>query len=137
MKSLLTTILFLGFVNIAVFGVFGMHSGMQNHDSGCIAATAQGTGCPKQSDSLEYLTFHLDAFREFSTATSGENILASLLALTLLAAGAGLALFLGNLALSQLDFAYFRYKQCENFSSPPEQQLLRWLALHENSPATE
>lgn len=135
MKSLLTIILFLGFVSIAVFGVFGMHAGMQNHNGGCIAATSQRTNCPKQSDPLEYLTFHLNAFRGFSMATFGENILVSLFAITLLVVGAGLALFLGNPASPQLDFAYFRYRQRENLISPPEQRLLRWLALHENSPA--
>ncbi len=135
MKNILSLLLVASFASIAVFGVFGMNAGMYNHDGGCIAATVQGADCPTQSDSFEYLTFHLDAFREFSTATFGENILASLLALALLVVGAGLALFLGNRASPQLDFAYSLYRQRENSDSPSEQQLLRWLALHENSPS--
>ncbi len=128
--------LIMGFVGISVFGAFGMHTGMQNHNGGCIAATAQGADCPKQGNPLEYLTFHLDAFRDFSTVIFEENLLAYLLVLALLAAGVGLALLLGNLAPPQSDLAYFRYGQGENFNSPPKLRLLRWLALHENSPAT-
>lgn len=136
MKYLLTTFLLAGFVSIAVFGIFGMHAGMQNHDGGCGAAIAQGTDCPKQSASLEYLTFHLDAFRGFSTVVFGENIMASLLTFVLLVIGAGTASLLGNLTPPQLDLAYSHYKQHKNFSSSSQRQLLRWFALHENSPAT-
>ena len=140
MKYLFTIILVTSFIGIAVFGVFGMHgNGMQGHDdmasSNCIAATAKGMDCPKETEPINFFNFHLDAFRSFSTATFGANLLASLLVLTLLFIGVVLSTLLDNLAHPQLNLAYSRYEP-EQFSSPHKQQLLRWLALHENSPAS-
>ncbi len=126
----------VGFISIAMFGILGMHAGMQNHEGGCITAVTQGADCPKQGNALEYLTFHLNAFRDFSAVIFEENLLAFLLALIMLTVGVGLSLFFGNLAPPQLGLARLRYRQRENFNSSPERQLLRWLALHENSPTT-
>lgn len=136
MRSAFISILLISFVSIAVFGIFGMHMGMQNHDGGCIASSVQGTDCPKQSDPISYLTFHIDAFKGFSNVVFGENFLASLLALVLLAVGVGLAFLFGNLVPPKLSPSYIYYRKCESFKSPPEQQFLRWLALHEKSPTT-
>jgi hypothetical protein len=60
--------LIIGFIGLAVFGFFGMHSGMQDHDGDCAVATVQGGDCPKQSNLFNYLTFHLEVFRSFSIA---------------------------------------------------------------------
>lgn len=136
MKSLLTSILLLGLMGVAVFGIFGLHASAQEHNGACMTSIAEGVDCPKLSNPLEYLAHHLDAFRSLSTATVGENVLASLLALSLLVGGAGLALFLGSLAPPLLHLVYFRYRQHENFSTLSEQQLLSWLSIHENSPAS-
>jgi len=101
MRSAFISILLISFVSIAVFGIFGMHAGMQDHGGGCIAAAAQGTDCPKQADPVEYLTFHLDAFRDFSTATFGD-IATSLLILSLLVIGIVFGGLRGNLAPPRL-----------------------------------
>lgn len=135
MKSAFIGILLISFVGMAAFGILGMHAGMQNHDGGCITSSVQGTDCPKQGDPISYLTFHIDAFREFSNAVFDENLLASLLALALLVVGVGLAFLSGNLAPPKLNPGYIFYRKRESFRSPPQQQFLRWLALHENSPA--
>ncbi len=143
MKSLLTTLLITSYVAIGVFGVFGMHTqadmNMQGHDtapSTCLAATAKGVDCPKEAGPIDFAGFHIDAFRGFSLATFGENILASFLILVLLAVGVGLSRLLGNyLSPPQLNLAYSRYGP-EQVSLPLKQQLLRWLSLHENSPTT-
>jgi hypothetical protein len=135
MRSTLTILLLASFVVIAVFGIFGMHLGVQNHDDGCIAAVAQGTDCPKQSDPVDYFGFHLDAFKGFSTATFGENLLASLFAFVFFAAGMWLRMLFGHVPLVQCGPGHSRYRRFEFFDSPLKRDLVGWLALHENSPA--
>ena len=134
MKSLFTTMLLVGFLGVTVFGVFNMHTGMQNHDSNCVAATAQGVNCPKQGGLLEYLTFHLDAYKGFSLAAFGENTSGALSLVFVLLLFIGLA-FSSSLHCRPTQFNVCRYRFKEFFSPPQKQELTRWLALHENSPA--
>jgi hypothetical protein len=133
MKFPLAYILLISFVGVALFGYTGMHTGMQNHEGGCIAALARGTDCPKQGNLVDYLAFHLDAFKNFSTATFND-IASSLLILSLFVALVTLwALRRRNLAPPKL--AYFRLKQFNSFHPPSQDELIGWLSLHENSPA--
>ena len=137
MKSVIVMFLALSFIGVAVFGVFIMsHDNGHDHGGSCIAATVQGTDCPIQNTSLDYLTFHLNAFKSFSTAAFGENLLASLLALVFLVAGTGLGMLSRDLAPPRLSPAYSPYRQWELLNSSPKYKLTRWLALHENSPAS-
>ena len=137
MKFLLTTILLASFIGIAVFGVFDMNHG-QAHDmdpNNCIAATAKGMDCPKEADPIDFAAFHADAYRGFSLATFGENIMNGLLLAFASLLLIGLVFFSHQLfKLPQL--AFYRYRFRDSFSPPQKQQLIRWLALHENSPAT-
>lgn len=133
MRSLLISTVLLGFISVAVFGAFAMQP--LHHSGGCIAASVQGVVCPNQSNLFESLAFHLDALRDFSTAIFGAHIVASLLMLAMLIAGAGLALLLGATAPPQPSRMRARYRPRESFRSPLQQALLRWLSLHENSPA--
>ncbi len=129
----LSTLLLIGFIGLVVFGVFGMHVEMQNHNGGCIVATARGMYCPKQSNPVDYLTFHLYAFKNFLTATLSD-VASSLLFFSLLAIGIFFSALLVNLTPPK--FAYCRLKRSDSFSPPSQYELIRWLALHENSPAT-
>lgn len=131
MKSLFTTIVLAIFIGIAMFGIFGIHIGMKNHRGGCITATAQGTDCPKQSNLVDYLAFHIDAFKNFSTATFSDTA-ASLLILSLLVFVIAFGAWLEDMAPPQ--FSYHRLKIPCSFK-PPQYELLCWLALHENSPS--
>lgn len=135
MKSVFISILIISFVGIALFGIFSMHVDMQNHDGRCIAPSIQGTDCPKQSNSLIYITFHLDAFRGLSTLALGNNFFASLLAITMFLVGVGLAFLFNNIVKKKSSTKHYNYKKYRSFKSPAEKQLLNWLALHENSPA--
>ena len=132
MKSAYAGIVIIAFVAIAVGGFLAMSR--DAHHYGCIAETATGANCP-ENNIFAAANFHLDVFRNFSTATFGTNLLASLLVLVLLVIGTGLSTLLGSLVPPRLNFAYSRYGS-EQFSPPPKQQFLRWLALHENSPAS-
>lgn len=134
------SILLASYVTIGVFGVFGMHTqadmNMQGHNmppSNCIGATAQGVDCPKQADPIDFATFHIDAFRGFSLATFGENLMSMLLLIFATLVFIGLAFFSPRLfKIPQLAFQRYRFRH--SFSPPQQQQLTRWLALHEKSP---
>lgn len=137
------TLLIASYIAIGAFGVFGMHTqgdmNMQGHDmpqSNCVGATATGVDCPKQANLIDFANFHINAFRGFSVAIFGQNILASILVLVTWIAGIGLgALLASYLSLSQPHLAYSRYR-LKQLSLSPQDQLLRWLSLHENSPAS-
>jgi hypothetical protein len=122
----LVPILLISVVALAVFGAFGMHAGMQNHDGNCIAAQARGVDCPKQNSLLAYITFHLDAYKDFSLTT-----LSSIISVLLLA----LALIIFGFIFKPPKLAFFRAR-LRNFSPPSKrkQKFSRWLSLHENSP---
>ncbi|MBI4119271.1 MAG: hypothetical protein HY456_00300 [Parcubacteria group bacterium] len=128
MKAALIIFLITGFIAIAVFGVFAMGHGNEHSHNGCIAATAQGTDCPKEEGAFSFIAFHLEAFRSFSTATFGNN-LASVLLLLIVS--------VLNVAVALPAFAtdHRRGQFLESYSPPFQRELTRWLALHENSPA--
>ena len=132
MKPIFTILLITSFIGMAVFGFVGMHHGMQTHIGDCTAATAQGTDCPKQASLVDYLAFHLNAFKKLSTATFS-NISTSLLILVILAIGVAFGAPPGKLAPPK--FAYYRFKQSDSSGPPPYYGLIHYLALHENSPA--
>ena len=80
MKFAFAIFLLVGFVSIAVFGVFGMHADMQNHNgAGCIAATAAGADCPRQATPADSLAFHASFFKSFSSANFAGSVLSLLL----------------------------------------------------------
>lgn len=126
------------FIGVAVFGFFGMnHNGAQSHNmtaGNCIAATAQGVNCPQKSEPIDFATFHIDAFKGFSLATLNDDVMRALM---LVAA----ALSLIGMALSRQSFfqtpRFSSYQRKFNgFSpSPQKRELVRWLTMHENSPA--
>lgn len=133
MKLVFTILLVTSFVGIAVFGAFAM-----NHDgdhSGCIAATASGIGCPKESNPDDLLILHLTTYRGFSLATLGENATNSLLLAFALLFVISLKR-VPKIPTQTLQFILSRYQLDDSFSRSEKQQLTRWLALHENSPAT-
>lgn len=135
MKSLFTTILLTSFIGIAIFGAFGMsHGQAHNMDlNNCIAATAKGIDCPKTVKPIDFIYFHINAYKGFSLAAFGESVMSRLLLEFTSLLFMGLAFFSLYLFKSS-QLAFYRYRFRDIFS-PPQQELIRWLALHENSPA--
>jgi hypothetical protein len=127
--------LLVGFIAISVFGIFSMSDVGHDHADTCIAATAQGADCPKESNPLSYLAFHLDGFKSLSSITVGENTLVLLITLVFFIAGVGAALERSNLVAPPLDRAYALRKNWQLFNVSSKRAITRWLALHENSPA--
>lgn len=118
----------VAFAGMALFGVFGMHVGMVSHGGGCIAATAQATPCPTESNLADYVSFHYESFKKFGEATIVTQ-------------------FLGLLAFVFLAFLSFGYLHTLFFGlrfpgathhprySRASSDFLHWISLHENSPA--
>ena len=132
MKASVVAFLILSVVGIALFGVFAMGHGAEQGHSGCIAATAQGGDCPKEASVLSFIAFHLGALRSFSTAIFSQSILFLFLVVVSL-----LSLIAIGRAYARIDSpGLFLLKQSlESSASPLQQRIIRWLALHENSPA--
>ena len=82
MKSGFVIVIILSFLGVAVFGMFSMNHDKSLH-GGCIAAAANGTPCPEESNTLASIAFYVSAFNHFSNAT-----LASLFAIFIAIAGA-------------------------------------------------
>ncbi|MBI4085897.1 MAG: hypothetical protein HY433_01475 [Candidatus Liptonbacteria bacterium] len=135
MKPILTILLVGSFIGVAVFGFAGMHNGMEAHDGDCIAATAQGAGCSKQASPVDYAAFHLNAFKIFSSAAFSENFLSVLLPALAALLLIGLGFFRQFLFMPPQPILS-RHKFRNTFSFPQKREFIRWLALHENSPAT-
>ena len=129
-------LILIGFIGLSSFGVFGMHALMENRDGGCVAATFQNADCPIQVNSLGYLIFHLNAFKGFSLAIFGENIMSALLFTFSLLLLSGIFFFypLINI-LSQFIISKYRYRFRNSFLSHQKHKINQWLALFENSPA--
>ncbi len=136
MKLLLTALTIIGFLGIAVFGVFGMSHGGTHSLNGCIAALVQGADCSIYQKAFSFLTFHLEVFKSFSTAVFGERLINALFILTASLSAIGLLVFTSSKkeALATVHSSFNGH--------PPgfvalslTRQFTRWLAIHENSPS--
>lgn len=124
MKSALTIFLIISFVGVAVFGftsmIFGVEQGM-----GCIASTLGGSAfC--QHGAINFVIFHLDFFKFFSTAV---------LIIILIALLAGIVFSILPPALddeeeSDIFFSGIILRSSNHLKN----QLIHWLAIHINSP---
>lgn len=138
MKITLTIFLILGFVGIAVFGVFAMDFAMNDggygHD-GCIAATAQGGNCPGWQSGIALLIFHLDAFRGFSTAVFSDYFASAYVSLFAWLSIAVFGFFATARQMAPELTTNYRHSGFVELSSfQTRQEFINWLALHENSP---
>jgi len=134
MKSAVSAITIIGFVGVAVLGFVAMNHNSGHGHSGCIVAITQGTACPEGSNVITFLNSHFNAFKNFSLATFGENTLNALLLafVSLLFIGLG---FSKAFLFRTPQLALARHRFTGSFSPPQKQELIHWLALHENSPA--
>lgn len=132
----LGTLLFIVYIGLSVFGVFGMHAMMQNQKGDCIAATFQNKDCPYQVSSFDYLIFHINAYKNFSLAIFSGNILNSLSTVFSLLSLVGLILFYPFIVrLPRFIISKRRDRFRNSFLSHQKQKINQWLSLLENSPA--
>ena len=135
MKSLPIIFLILSFLGIAVFGFLAINHGNEHEHTGCIVTTAKGVDCPFSANTFLFAVFHLDTLKSFSTATFNYNYFNSIILLTLLVLLLGwISHFRTKSDLLTLASAQYRLSKKEFYFSPFQQNLIGWLALHENSP---
>lgn len=136
MKTAFTIFLIIGFIGIAVFGVFAMNHGSGYGHSGCIAVTAQRADCPRGESALSFIAFHLDAFHGFTTAIFGDNSANALILLIALTFAAVVGIILRIRPFSATVEANYYHKQfLESRHFSPQRKFIHWLALRENSPS--
>ena len=131
MTRVITISIIVSFVAIAVFGFFGIEF-MTSHHASCIVSTSQGGVCPEGAAPLDYVNFHLNALRNFSTAVfASVSFLALSLILVLV-----FALNLFGERMFAPEVTTPRPFGCilTDFSPPLLARLSNWLSLHENSP---
>lgn len=122
MRKLLALLTIVGFFGIAVFGVFAMNQG--HNETGCIAASAHGAACPNEENTFSFIAFHLNAFKNFSTATFVGIFLVLIAAL------------LSTTGRLEIAPRYSVSKRPLNLGVLLlKQRLTYWLSLHENSPS--
>jgi len=139
MKKKASVFIILSFIGLAVFGFLGMGSHEIGHDvtNGCLAALQRETGCPVPASPLEFATFHLSAFKIFSSANMGTAVLLSMMLATS-------TLFLASfskiykpklIAIPATESAFITYPRSYEFHTPNELKFIRWFALHEKRDA--
>lgn len=132
----LGTLLFIVYIGLSVFGIFGMHAMMQNQNGDCIAATVQDKDCPYQVGSFDYLIFHINAYKNFSLAIFSGDILSSLFTVFSLFLLVGLILFnFFVIKFPRFTISKQKYRYRNSFLSHQKQKINQWLAMLENSPA--
>lgn len=132
-KALFIILLTMSFVGIAVFGVFGMHTSMQNHSDNCVAVAVQGVDCPKQNNIFNFLFFHFNAFKNFLTVIFSEFAFSSLIFYSLVI-GIAIGVLSENSGPPRFNSARHELRRLELFSLLARYKFFYWLALHENSP---
>lgn len=132
MKYAFITLLIISFIGVAVFGFVSMIFG-DTHNGGCIASSRLGALCPL-NNVFNFIVFHIDAFKYFSTAIFVFNLTLLLVALSFIAFSV-----LPRPLNNEEDENFFsamrtrvlprttRINKKINFSS--------WLSFHINSPA--
>ncbi|MBI4022202.1 MAG: hypothetical protein HY372_02500 [Candidatus Andersenbacteria bacterium] len=119
MRSAFALLLTVSMVSVAVGGVLVMTYGSGHSHAGCIAAIITDQTCPENDALFGYLAFHLEAWRGITLALV---LIASFGLLT------GRRQTLHILAINgwrkPVAAAVFTWQR----------ELIRWLALHENSP---
>lgn len=127
----------LSLVGIVFFGFALMnHSGEMGH-TGCFASIASGIDCPQIVSLSSFLIFHINFLKNFSTATFGSNSITSfLLFLSLIL----LLVFILkkrhiHLLSSPLKLFLSFKRFLELKTTPFKEEIIAWLALHENSPS--
>lgn len=132
MKSVFTILLIFSFLGIAVFGVFAMSHGAGYGHNGCIAATVNGQPCPEDNNPLQFLAFHLDAFRSFATATFGDHFASALFLLIALVLTVAVGIIGVIHPAPPTSATNYRCRQfLESYSFPFQREFTHWLTLHE------
>lgn len=126
MKSAFTTFLIISFIGVAIFGFLSMIFG-DAHGYGCIASNRLGAFCPLNSV-FDFVVFHIDAFKYFSTAVLSVIFL-------IISIGIAFSILPRPLNNDEDDDLAFSIRGEKFKAFPKTRRITRWLSLHINSPA--
>lgn len=132
MKSVFITFLIISFIGVAVFGFISMIFD-HGHNGGCIASNRLGALCPLNS-AFNFIVFHLDAFKYFSTAVFVFSLILLFAALSFVA----FSILPRPLDKDEDDdaFAAIRIYELSRMTRIIKKiNFNNWLSLHTNSPA--
>lgn len=133
MKNLFIVFIVSSFIGIVVFGFLAMGEHGPGHSlNGCIAALQEEINCPVFEGLVSFASFHLNAFKVFSSA----NLIATATILLFFLAA---LIFLTTLVKQPFDFGLLKHKSSAaltyssdyGFCMSSEVDLKSWLALHE------
>jgi hypothetical protein len=128
-KYIISPFLIAGFFAVAMLGVLAMNPA-GGHGFACFASMAEGRPCVGDEDVFGSLNFHLNAFKDFSTAIFGGSIFAFLLLFLALS----LTLIFITGLTTNLAISHQAQQLSKQHSFPPQRKIARWLSFHENSP---
>lgn len=131
MKPFLSVLLIITLGSIALFSLSVISHVYINGNHNCIAATFGNAMCPDGADTLNFISFHFNAFKIFSSAVFKSGIFTLLLISAALLALASIKNSIANSATyAVIRRATFR----QNPKQTSENKIRHWLSLHENSP---
>ena len=132
MKISLAAILIISSLTISALGVYGMHSGMLDHQSACVLSIIQGVDCPWQANIFESIYFHFGTFKNLSSA-----VLLNVAALLLIFINMCYRQRLSLISIVRWPYSLDRYVRDFSwlYDSRATRKYISWLALHQNSPS--
>ncbi|MDO8743306.1 MAG: hypothetical protein Q7J30_02000 [Candidatus Azambacteria bacterium] len=125
MKSAFITLLIISFIGVAVFGFVSMIFG-DTHNGGCIVSNRLGAFCPLNS-AFNFVVFHIDAFKYFSTAIFSVVLL-------IILSGMVFSVLPRPLNNDEDDDLIFSLQSGKFPILQKNKEITRWLSLHINSP---
>lgn len=130
MKRALAISLVLSIAVIALFGALAMEHASAHGHVGCLSAAAPAPACPA-SDAVAMFLFHAGILKSLLLAVAGGYTALMLVSLLFVIALVFTRERAGPSPLSRYLAPLFLFGEL-SFSQAP---LMRWLALHENSPS--
>lgn len=130
MKPFLSVLLIIILGSIALFSLSAISHVYANGHHNCIAATFGDAMCPDGADTLNFISFHFNAFKIFSSAVFKSGIFA-----LILMSAALFSIALIKTAAHSATYAVIRRAEFQrNPQQKSKHQIRQWLSLHENSP---
>lgn len=131
MKQFFSVLLIIVLGSIALFSLSTISHVYTDGHHNCIAATFGDAMCPDGANTLNFISFHFNAFKIFSNAVFKSGVFT----LLLISAAFLTLMLIKNSAANSATYAVIRHSALrQNPKQTSENQIRHWLSLHENSP---
>ena len=138
MKKYLATILLIGFVGVALFGLAWMPHQMSGHSgSDCLASFVVGKSlCPDGNNSFSYTFYHFQAYEFFSNAiTVSVGAVLAIIAFAFILTFALRKFDPCSISRKQIIYLKKRLIEIADSLRSSFRNFIRWLSILENSPS--